>query len=311
MLCKQQLKNHTVLNKNMLADSEFEIRISAIDKEQRGENIPIYVRPLNAINRYGVKYKVSIMLVGFHFFKSDDKYDSLNIANTISEWYEKKYGDRTKKDFSKGYVAIFIAGSVYKMRIPLVFGKALIYADGKHKLNQDVVQDGTMLLNVITFIEDLTRELSFELSPEEESNILQVFSFASELFELLSQDTNKDKLCESAIEDFKYSVDSLLNNQLNIGHSKWASLQATEKILKSILKRNKITFRKNHNLRKLIESLQKIGFPNVMEDLINTIQCEASVRYGMVPFTLEDAIKANHYSIYLCKEYLRFNIFYK
>ena len=113
-------------------------------------------------------------------------------------------------------------------------------------------------------------------------------------------------MCESAKEDFKYAVDSLLNNQFNIGHSKWASLQATEKILKSILQRNKITFNKNHRLGELIGSLQLIGFPNVSDDLINTIQCKASVRYGDIPFKLEDAIKAHHYSIYLCKEYLAF-----
>ncbi|HAB54096.1 MAG TPA: hypothetical protein DCE80_18270, partial [Ignavibacteriales bacterium] len=90
----------------MLADSEFENRISSIDKEQREENIPIYTRPFNAIHRYAVNYKIPVILGGFQLFRSNDKYDSLNLANTISEWYDKKYGDRIKKDFSKGYVAL-------------------------------------------------------------------------------------------------------------------------------------------------------------------------------------------------------------
>lgn len=290
----------------MLTDSEFENRISGIDIEQRKEKIPIYARSLNAIHKYALKYKVEIIVGGSRLFKSDDKYSSVNLAQTISDWYDKKYGNRVKKDFSRGYVALFIAGSIYKMKIPLIFGKAAICSDGKFKLNQNAVESGTMLLNVITFIEDLTRELSSELSLEEESNILQIFIFASELFDFLSKESNKDGLCESAKEDFKYAVDSLLNNQFNIGHSKWASLQATEKILKSILQRNKIAFNKNHKLGELIESLQLIGFPNVGDDLINTIQCKASVRYGDIPFKLEDAIKAHHYSIYLCKEYLAF-----
>lgn len=289
----------------MLTDLEFENRISEIDREQREEKIPIYTRPLNAVHRYAIKYKVQIMLGGFQLFKSDDKFDSVNLAHTISDWYDKKYGNRVKKDFSKGYVALLIAGSVYKMKIPLTFGKSLICADGKFKLNQNAVQDGTMLLNVITFIEDLTRDLSSELSPEEENNILQVFGFASELFDLLSKESNRDSLCESAKEDFKYAVDSLLHNHINVGHSKWASLQATEKILKSILQRKKVNFKKNHNIEKLIKSLQEIGFPTVSDDFINTIQCKASVRYGEIPFKLEDAIKAHHYSIYLCKEYLK------
>jgi HEPN domain-containing protein len=289
----------------MLTDSEFENRISEIDREQREEKIPIYARPLNAIHRYAVKYKVQIMLGGFQLFKSDNKFDNPNLAHTISDWYDKRYGNRVKKDFSKGYVALLIAGSVYKMEIPLLFGKAVICADGKFKLNHNAVQDGTMLLNVITCIEDLTRDLSSELSPAEENNILQVFSFASELFELLSKESNRDSLCESAKEDFKYAVDSLLHNHLNVGHSKWASLQAAEKILKSILQRKKVSFKRNHNLRELIKSLQEIGFPAVNDDLINAIQCKASVRYGEIPFKLEDAVKAHHYSIYLCKEYLK------
>ncbi|MGD8306543.1 MAG: HEPN domain-containing protein [Ignavibacteria bacterium] len=289
----------------MLTDLEFENRISEIDREQREEKIPIYARPLNAVHRYAIKYKVQIMLGGFQLFKSDDKFDSLNLTQTISDWYDKKYGNRLKKDFSKGYVALLIAGSIYKMKIPLIFGKSLICADGKFKLNQNAVQDGTMLLNVITFIEDLTRDLSSELSPEEENNILQVYGFASELFELLSKGSNRDSLCESAKEDLKYAVDSLLHNHLNVGHSKWASLQATEKILKSILQRRKISYKNTHNLRKLISSLQKIGFPEVSDDLIDAIQCKASIRYGDIPYSIEDAIKAHHYSIYLCKEYLK------
>jgi HEPN domain-containing protein len=289
----------------MLTESEFENRLSEIDREQRAENLPIYVRPLNAIHRYAVKYKVQIMLGGLQLFKSNNKFDSLNLAHTILDWYDKKYGNRVKKDFSKGYVALLIAGSVYKMKIPLIFGKAVICADGKFKLNQNAVQDETMLLNVIFFIEDLTRDLSSELLPEEEKNILQVFGFASELFELISKESNRNSLCESAKEDFKYAVDSLLHNQINVGHSKWASLQATEKILKSILQRNKIGFKKNHNLGELIESLRGIGFPTVNNDLINTIQCNAGVRYGEIPYKIEDAIKAHHYSIYLCKEYLK------
>ena len=290
----------------MLTDSEFENRISEIDKGQREENIPIYARPFNAIHRYAVKYKVQIMLGGFQPFKSDNKFDSMNLAYAISNWYDKKYGNRIKKDFSRGYVALLIAGSVYKMKIPLIYGKVVICADGKFKLNENAVQDETMLLNVITFIEDLTRELSSELLPEEENNILQVFGFASELFELLAKESNRDILCESALEDFKYAVDSLLHNHFNIGHSKWASLQATEKVLKSILQRKKISFEKNHNLRGLIKLLQEIGFPTLNDDLINVVQCKASVRYGEIPFNLEDAVQAHHYSIYLCKEYLKF-----
>jgi HEPN domain-containing protein len=289
----------------MITDSEFEKRILEIDRKQREAKIPIYARPLNAIHRYAVEYRVSIILGGFNLFPSDNKYDSVRLSKTISDWYDKKYGNRVKKDPSKGNVALLIAGSVYKMKIPLIFGKAVLCSDGKFELNQNAVQNGKMLLNVIAFIEDLTRNLSSELSPEEQNNILQIFGFASELFELLSKESNKDSLCESAKEDFQYAADSLLNNQLNIGQSKWASLQATEKILKSILQRNKIKFNKNHNLRILSESLQTIGFPKVSDDLINTIQCKASVRYGEIPYKLEDAIKAHHYSIYLCKEYLK------
>lgn len=103
-------------------------------------------------------------------------------------------------------------------------------------------------------------------------------------------------------------MDSLLDNHHNLGHSKWASLQATEKILKSILQRNKISFKNTHNLRELIDPLQKIGFPDANDNLLNTIQCIASVRYGDILFTLEAAIKAHHYSIYLCKEYLKHSV---
>ena len=165
-------------------------------------------------------------------------------------------------------------------------------------------------INPIDFIEEITDELKSKLNQEEISEIFQIFHSSYELNKLLSRDENKIDLCISARKDFYDAAESLLITNKSINHSKWASLHATEKIIKAILTKNGVSYptgKDGHNLFKLSKRLYEIGYPSIADSTLNTIQCSTSIRYKMTNHGLDDTVKAHHNSIYLSEELLKFN----
>ena len=288
-----------------MTDKEFNNRMEGIDKVLRQVNMPIFRRPFNAIHEYSVKYKTSLIIGGKSLYDSKDKYDEVNLAYAISQWYDKRYGDKVKVNYSRGKVALMLKGDVFKLVIPMVFGKAVVGFNNKNDFSNIPIEDGTMLLNVISFVEGLTDELISTISFEEGDEIIKIYGIASELFNLLEREKNQNELCELAKIDFNLAVDSLFQNETGIGHSKWSSLQAVEKITKSVLNYYTIPYTKTHDLGKLLNKLKNICFANIDESLIKTIQCSASIRYERGNYNISDAVKAHHYSLYLSKELLK------
>jgi HEPN domain-containing protein len=148
------------------------------------------------------------------------------------------------------------------------------------------------------------------LNSIEISNIFEIFQSASELFKFLSKDENKIDLCVLARKDFYDAAESLLITNKSINHSKWASLHATEKIIKAVLTKKGASYPKGkdgHNLFILLNIVYKIGFPNISENTLNTLQCSPSIRYEKTEYNLKDAIEAHHNSIILSLELLNFS----
>jgi hypothetical protein len=76
------------------------------------------------------------------------------------------------------------------------------------------------------------------------------------------------------------------------GPSKWASLQFTEKLMKSRLASSSVAFPKNHKLDELSRLLTTIG-SNVGKRDLDEIQCPAGVRYGDVSVDRDSALRAH------------------
>jgi len=290
----------------MISEEEFHKRIKEIDKELQIENIPIFSRTLQAISRYAKKYQLSIMLGGGDLFKTDDKYDGSNLADSISNWYKNKYGDKLKKDFTLGQLALLIVGDVYKLKIPLIFGALLVYAGDKYKPTDRIPDNNLPLINVFNFIENITKEIENEISIDGSKYILSLFNNAVELYNIIDREKKTEPLVAAAKIDFDNAVNNLLSTHISTGQSKWSSLQATEKIFKSVLSKKGISFSKTHDLNILANKVYEIGFNKIETEIIDTIQCTADVRYGNEFYSIEAAVKAHHYSILLSKDLLRF-----
>ena len=110
----------------------------------------------------------------------------------------------------------------------------------------------------------------------------------------------------SAKADFEKSIDYLKGNNKSTGLSKWSSLQATEKTLKSALAYKKLNYHRTHDLFELLEQLYSIGFPKSDDNLISQVQCLPSIRYGDNKYSLAEAINSHHISISLCNKIIRY-----
>ena len=107
----------------------------------------------------------------------------------------------------------------------------------------------------------------------------------------LLDENEKSELLKIAQADIQTAVDHMVSTKAEYGLSKWASLQAAEKILKHCIQCDGKKFSKTHSLSKLAKQFKTdIG----VDEYIDDIQCQPGIRYGEEPSSLQDAIRAHH-----------------
>jgi hypothetical protein len=105
---------------------------------------------------------------------------------------------------------------------------------------------------------------------------------------------------KEAMDDLLQSSESVLLRGPNYGQSNWASLQATEKVIKSyILEKGGIPA-KIHKLSELIEHASQLGLPAIGHSLIQAIQCDPNVRYDSALVTKHNALAAHEAALMIC-----------
>jgi len=292
-----------------MTEKEFEDRIIQIDKELINDNVPIPSRPMRAMCLYGIKYNCNVIIgAPEHIKKTSDKYDRVNIGETINNWYKFKYENKLYTDISLGNIGLLISGDVYKLKIPIFFCALVGEEDGKTIKIDRMLEQQLLSMNIFRFVEDITQKIAQDMTTEEKTKAYAIFNHAVELYNYFSRDNIKNELITSAITDYDKSIDYLLGNNKSIGMSMWSSLQAVEKVLKSALSYKKVKYSKTHDLSILFEQLYSIGFPRSDTNLLRQIQCSPSIRYGGEKHSLAEAIKSHHISIFISNRVMRFCI---
>lgn len=290
-----------------MTKEEFQKRMMLIDREQISENIPIPLRPLDATRRFAMKYQCRVYIgVPSNEKRPKNKYSEMNLGDRIKEWYEQKYENTLNGFLNMGQVGLLISGDVFKLKIPIIFCAMIGEEDGK-KTELDRIPDHQLFsFNIFKLIENITPKLIEDMTDEEKTKAYAIFNHSVELYNLMRKEHLKSTLIDSAKSDFEKAIDYLMGENRSTGLSKWSSLQATEKVLKSVISFKDMSFPKSHNLSQLLSQLYSVGLVKIDENLINQVQCSPSIRYGDNKYTLADAILSHHYSIYICKTVLRF-----
>lgn len=278
--------------------SWIENQIEDIDKEFRDQGVPPFKRPIAAVVEIARRNNISLPIVINNNAGSNVPYPKENelITNKIYEWYKKHYGDALKVNFSPGTSIVEILGNPYELRIPKAWGSVSIFWDSNFDDSRNpVMSRGPAKLNVAKQIHMLTTDLAKRVNLEEQRRILQWFILCFETFNSLHDRLDNWSYRDQIITNLDSSFRYLICHTPNYGESMWASLQATEKAIKSVLLLEDQDPKWTHELESLAT---RIKYHSKLQlDLLKAIQCKAGVRYGEETVDLKRAKRAHYAAI--------------
>lgn len=285
------------------SEVEFQKLMQEIDAEMITEEIPVTARQIVACGKVSKKLGITLPMGGFGFVPRKPKegvYSGYDLALRINSWFSDLYGEKLKVDFDIGVIAIEISGDIFKMRLPTVYGRVGAVIDPSTMGKKG--SSGKM--NILDFIVDLTPPLASRLTGKAFDEIGELFMLGMDVFGNI-HNYRGDELLAKAHADFKASTFHLLHRPPELGLSKWASLQAVEKTLKSLIALRGGSYPKGgkgHNLEQLTKITEELGQPPIERKLIEKIQCHAGVRYENVGLTVKEVVDAQHAALRICHQ---------
>lgn len=271
---------------------EFDRFMHAIDSEMRAQKIPIAGRELKAASLASERLGTALPIAPLPDRKPiEGVYVGEDLSLHIRAWIQAKYGEKLKVNWGPGTVPVLVDGDLYAMSLPLLFGRVRIVAHpATHHKNFDKhAALPTTVCNVLDFIEGLTTVVSASLSQEALTSIMKLFCVALESFAFIGRAPSSE-LINAAQADLESASQSIL--AAHYGLSRWASLQATEKLYKAYISSMGKPLLKTHDLIKLNASSRTLGFEGLPDNILNKICCNASVRYDGSKSTLQQAFDA-------------------
>ena len=297
------------------SEKQFSFLMEEIDREFKNLNVPIPARPISAIREVAKRYKTSLQIAGAGE-PITGVYEGKSLTAHIFKWFNDRYGDRLKIDFSLGYVVVLINEDPYKMKIPLLYGKGRFILDKTLKeypgmvIQRDKEKIERVIVNVYRLIKGVTPKSIGMLNHEDEIKIMEFFVNCFTAISRLHAYKDLPYQKEARL-DLANAVDIIMNDYTTYGQSKWATLQLVEKIMKGLLLINGINFKKVHDLDYLSKQIDENKICSVSSEFVDCIKCDASTRYGETIVTRDEAIRAHHSSIFLLNEllHMRFDHF--
>lgn len=263
-----------------IPDSELHTVLTAIDQEMRAENVTIPARPLMAMSKLSQRYHLEIDM------RSE-------LAERMNKWFENLYGERPQMGLSLGTMAILIAGDIYKITIPLFFGThGFVFDVGPAERKMILSGREVIVRNIKKYIQGLTEARINTMTSNECNEVVTKFGKAAVAWSSLGSVAYADFVGE-ARADLDTSVEHLLSRSPQFGLSRWASLQAVEKLLKAYIQEKGGRFQWTHKLDDLADEAERLGLGRIDRAGLANIQCSPGVRYGCQQSTAQQAVAAH------------------
>jgi hypothetical protein len=271
---------------------EFERAITDIDAKLSARDVPIHARSLHALlevaRRLGIHEIVAVPTS-----VDPEDFSASALAGQVHRWYEQRYGNRLKKHPGPGAILVKIKGEAWEMRIPLLMGAAWFVCDpltlGQPR-KRAATEGKPVIYNVLDAVANITPALASSLSDAELRELGDNFVAGLGVFGALVRESGSPLVFE-ACADLETSVRMFIDRQ-NYRQSKWASLQFTEKLMKSHLKNAGTPFKRNHDLAELNRKVASLGYSAAQADL-EAIQCPGGARYGEVAVSKDSSLQAH------------------
>ena len=218
------------------------------------------------------------------------------LGKAIHRWYQDTYGERLKVDMSAGDAVVLIDGDLYSLKIPRFFGQVTFTVQPQF-LPPATIGRSPAICNVVQLIDGMTPSKAGQLSEGALKAIWAEFSTAMPASYTL--ENTPHGLISAARGDVATAVADLMHRHGRYGASKWASLQAAEKIMKAAIELQGGNYTLTHNLKALNQQLKGLGVDIHADAELDAIQCTPGIRYGEEPCTREEALDAHQASLRL------------
>jgi SEC-C motif len=270
-------------------EEDFRRVMESIDQEMRDEETPVRARSLEAVGKFTLGYSTWLMHMD-------------PLTHKIHEWFNRRYGDRLKID-PTWKMAVVIRGDLYRLRLPLIFGAAnVICSPNQYGITSKAAastENRLPTINILDLIDDFTEEYAKSLTKDELAALFNQFQLGYAAMNEIGYISDTE-LVREAVGDIEASVTHLFANQPQFGLSKWASLQATEKLIKAFISHSGEKYKTTHNLEELAVKAESLGLNVIPRELLDKIQCSPGVRYGDPTVSMAEAIAAHHISLDIC-----------
>ena len=274
----------------------FQAMMREIDAKLKMDGIDIADRPLFAIREVSLRYEVPIPMGGEPDRLPPDLRPYAALGDAIHDWFDDTYGDRLKVDLCPGRIVVDVDGDLYALRIPRLFGSANFILT-REFLPEPGISGGPVTCNVVQLLDNITPGKAAGLSDAALAAVAVAFEIG--LPAAYTLESTDHEFISIARGDIAAAVAALMGTSERYGASKWASLQAAEKVLKAAILLKGAQFAFTHVLDKLCRQLSDLGLPLSVEPLIAVIQCDPKIRYGEEPCTRDEAVAAHQASLEL------------
>ena len=284
------------------SEEEFSALTEQIDSELANEGVKISARPLKAGMRLSKRYNVALNACPPRRAPQPGSFEPLEISIRIHDWMERRYGEKIKVPFQIGRVVMPLRGALYIINCPTTFGTVQFVCE-PHNFGQARETLGTKappICNMVDLIEDLTADFARSLTAEEIIKVGVAFVIGMGAYSALRA-INEVTYVREAAGDLDAAVFHLMEHKPQPGLSKWASLQAVEKLIKAYITCKRGSVQRKHNLQELADYAVTLGLSAPPKQYLADVQCPAVVRYGEVAVSVEEAAKAHLISLELCE----------
>lgn len=273
-----------------------------IDQSLKEKAIPPHSRPIMAVIEFGNRFHISLPLAQLPPGAPPELFETSIYTDKIYLWYKERYGDLIKADFSeKAKVAVLADGDIWEMRIPLIFGTAVIEVK-RHipKHSHNLIGTQVLDINACASLTGITEGRLQHFSDTDLNEVYGLFVIGLDVREAFNRFRKADPMFAAAEDDWFAAVGHMTNQSPNWGQSRWSSLQMTEKFMKGMIAIiGEHAVPRVHKLKELHDilarSIRSIDFQHLIAD----IQCDASVRYNdpRTPSTRQQAYASHKASL--------------
>jgi hypothetical protein len=275
---------------NVNTEADFQRLMESVDEEMRQGEVPVTARALKGWLEISFRFGLRLQFPAPQREPREGCYTGYDLTIRIFRWFDNRYGERQGID-PTWKMAVLIRGDAYRLTIPLVFGQANVICSVKQfgTTESNKVATGNVLpvLNVLDLIEGLTEGYAKSLK----HGMSAMMSVEAVI---------RSALVKEAVGDIEASVSNVFSNPPQYGLSKWASLQAAEKLIKAYIAHKGKTFKQTHILNDLADAAEAEGLRPIPRATLDKIQCSPGVRYGAPAVSLVEAVEAHQAALDVC-----------